>query len=136
MGCGFRRILHSDSHDRRASLLSVSRHGHKRMDLGGRVVTRIGRVIDRHLKRPVESPLGEPESSIVWLATATDLFGEWTVPTEPVLVKGDTGEWDDEGVLFPSVLTTEGVFEERAIRYSVLIRMATSTLAAFRWGDW
>ncbi len=38
--------------DRRSSLLALSRHGRKRMDLGGRVVTRIGRVIDRHLKRP------------------------------------------------------------------------------------
>ena len=44
------KVPHPD--DRRASLLSVSRYGHKRMDLGGRVVTRIGRVIDRHLKRP------------------------------------------------------------------------------------
>lgn len=49
------------------------------------------------------SPLGEPESSIVWLATATDLFGDWTVLPDPVLVKGGIGEWDDEGVLFPSV---------------------------------
>lgn len=56
------------------------------------------------------SPLGEPESSIVWLATAPDLFGEWTVQTEPVLVKGDTGEWDDEGVLFPSVVVTDEGF--------------------------
>ena len=56
------------------------------------------------------SPLGEPESSIVWLATAPDLFGEWTVQTEPVLVKGDTGEWDDEGVLFPSVVATDEGF--------------------------
>ncbi len=44
------KIPHPD--DRRASLLKVSRHGHKRMELGGMVVTRIGRVIDRHLKRP------------------------------------------------------------------------------------
>ena len=32
-------------------------------------------------------------------------------------------------------LTTEGVFE-RAIRLSGPIRMATSKLAGFRWGDW
>ncbi len=56
------------------------------------------------------SPLGEPESSIVWLAMAPDLFGDWTVQTEPVLVKGDTGEWDDEGVLFPSVVATDEGF--------------------------
>lgn len=56
------------------------------------------------------SPLGEPESSIVWLATATDLFGEWTAVSEPVLVKGGAGEWDDEGVLFPSVVITEEGF--------------------------
>ena len=56
------------------------------------------------------SPPGEPESSIVWLATAPDLFGEWTVQAEPVLVEGGTGEWDDEGVLFPSVVVTDEGF--------------------------
>ncbi len=56
------------------------------------------------------SQLGEPESSIVWLATATDLSGEWTVHAEPVLVQGGTGEWDDEGVLFPSVVVTDEGF--------------------------
>jgi hypothetical protein len=56
------------------------------------------------------SPLGEPESSIVWLATAAELSGERTMSSEPVLLKGGMGEWDDEGVLFPSVVVTDDGF--------------------------
>ena len=56
------------------------------------------------------APSGESDSSIVWLARASDLFGPWTVNPEPVLTKGGVGEWDDEGVLFPSVVATDQGF--------------------------
>jgi hypothetical protein len=56
------------------------------------------------------SPVGQPNSSIIWLAQAPELTGPWTVEEEPVLAKGSAGQWDDEGVLFPSVAVNNDGF--------------------------
>ncbi len=56
-------------------------------------------------------PAPQFEGSAVWRATADAPGGPWTADTEPVLLPGDTGTWDDLGLDFPAVVpTADGYF--------------------------